>query len=137
MYDSDFLRLSLLIEDSFNQTTIMIVKVGSATEQSTKPQMEPMPHLPHFVAPICLIIVWKIAIFIFIVRICKLSRNGKLTINRSKQVPCRNCQYFKDSNYLNCAVHPSIVLTKEALNCSDYWSNSSQTSPKSTDDRLR
>lgn len=136
MYNSDFLRLSILREDSFNQTTIMSIIVGAA-KPSTKPQMETMPHTPQFVATICLIIVCKIAIFIFIARIFKLSRNGKLTINRLKQLPCRNCRYFKESHYLNCAVHPSIVLTKEAINCSDYWSKSSMTSPESTDDRLR
>lgn len=36
------------------------------------------------------------------------------------QSPCRNCKFFDDNNYLNCAVHPSIVLTKQAVNCSDY-----------------
>ena len=36
------------------------------------------------------------------------------------QSPCRNCKFFDDNSYLNCAVHPSIVLTKQAVNCSDY-----------------
>ena len=34
--------------------------------------------------------------------------------------PCRNCKFFDDNSYLNCAVHPSIVLTKQAVDCSDY-----------------
>ncbi len=36
------------------------------------------------------------------------------------QSPCRKCQFFDENNYLNCAVHPSIVLTNQAVNCSDY-----------------
>lgn len=33
---------------------------------------------------------------------------------------CRKCQFFNDNNYLNCALHPSVVLTNQAVNCSDY-----------------
>jgi hypothetical protein len=36
------------------------------------------------------------------------------------QVPCRNCQFFSNNFYLNCAVNATLVLTKEAINCSDY-----------------
>lgn len=41
-------------------------------------------------------------------------------------IPCRNCRFFKDSRYLRCAVHPSTVLTKQALNCLDYQPRESQ-----------
>lgn len=36
------------------------------------------------------------------------------------QSPCRKCQFFSNNFYLKCAVHPTIVLTKEADNCPDY-----------------
>lgn len=36
------------------------------------------------------------------------------------QSPCRKCQFFNENNFLNCAVHPSVVLTNQAVNCSDY-----------------
>ena len=36
------------------------------------------------------------------------------------QSPCRKCQFFDENNYLNCAVHPSVVLTNQAVNCPDY-----------------
>ena len=35
-------------------------------------------------------------------------------------VPCRNCCFFAQNQYLHCAVHPSTVLTAQAANCSDY-----------------
>ena len=36
------------------------------------------------------------------------------------QVPCKSCKFFAKNRYLNCAVHPFTVLTKQAKNCSDY-----------------
>lgn len=36
------------------------------------------------------------------------------------QSPCRKCQFFNENNYLNCALHPSVALTNQAVNCSDY-----------------
>ena len=33
---------------------------------------------------------------------------------------CTQCQYFVKNHFLNCAVQPSLVLTDEADNCSDY-----------------
>ena len=33
---------------------------------------------------------------------------------------CRNCQFYATNPYLKCAVHPSVVLTKQARNCIDY-----------------
>ncbi|MEG3849223.1 hypothetical protein QT971_17765 [Microcoleus sp. herbarium19] len=41
-------------------------------------------------------------------------------IHHFPQVPCRNCQYFSGNHHLKCAVHPGDVLTKKAINCSDY-----------------
>ncbi|RUS93463.1 hypothetical protein DSM106972_096120 [Dulcicalothrix desertica PCC 7102] len=33
---------------------------------------------------------------------------------------CTQCRYFAKNHFINCAVQPSIVLTDEATNCSDY-----------------
>lgn len=38
------------------------------------------------------------------------------------KVPCKNCRFFSNNRHLSCAVQPSIVLTKEAVNCPDYCS---------------
>lgn len=35
-------------------------------------------------------------------------------------IPFRNCRFYKDNRYLRCAIHPSIVLTKQAIDCLDY-----------------
>ncbi len=41
-------------------------------------------------------------------------------VNSSQEFICKKCRYFLDNNYLKCVVHPSTVLTKEAVNCCDY-----------------
>ncbi|MEW6497244.1 MAG: hypothetical protein AB1589_32790, partial [Cyanobacteriota bacterium] len=46
------------------------------------------------------------------------------TLNHAHQIPCSNCRFFNQSLYLKCAVHPSTVLSSEAMNCPDYCFNS-------------
>lgn len=41
-------------------------------------------------------------------------------LSRLNQVPCVNCHFFTTNSYLKCAVNPSTVLTKQAIDCPDY-----------------
>ncbi len=120
MYNLEFFRLYVLTENNFNQTKFVEVKVGESTDTTTKQKIEIIPHSEHLVAPVCLIIIWASAVFLLISNVWKFRHNGKLTINRFSKVPCCKCQYFDENSYLNCTVNPSIVLTKQALNCPDY-----------------
>ena len=53
----------------------------------------------------------------------KIKYNRRFGIHKSPQVPCKKCRYFAAKNqFLKCAVHPSKVLTAQAVNCSDYCS---------------
>ncbi|MEH2190076.1 MAG: hypothetical protein V7K64_28500 [Nostoc sp.] len=36
------------------------------------------------------------------------------------QAKCPHCRYFSHNSYLKCTVHPSTVLTDQAINCLDY-----------------
>jgi hypothetical protein len=45
-----------------------------------------------------------------------------ITTQSLDQIPCRNCQFFKENQYLRCAVHPAIALTQQAIDCQDYES---------------
>lgn len=122
MSNSDFSQLPVLTGDNFNQTNLIAAKEVRTTNEIIKPQILIRPYTPQPVPSICLIIVWGIAIFTFLPGVWKFILNHKLTSNRRLQLPCRNCEYFQHNYYLNCAVHPSIVLTEQALNCSDYCS---------------
>lgn len=40
-----------------------------------------------------------------------------------RKTPCDRCQYLSCNSYLKCALHPSIVLTEQAIDCQDYHPN--------------
>jgi hypothetical protein len=42
----------------------------------------------------------------------------------SPKALCHSCTYFNNNLYLNCALHPSKVLTESAIDCVDYGPNS-------------
>ena len=63
------------------------------------------------------------AVFVLIIPAIwiKINKQRVVTIGGRQRIPCKSCQYFVNNTYLKCAVHPNIVLTQKALNCSDYW----------------
>lgn len=115
-------ELYVSAEKSFNQVTLLEAKLVSATDNSTKLQVETTPYGALILAPVCFMIVWASVVFI-VAGVCKVTRDRdkKVNINLFKQFPCTNCRFFINNHYLQCAVHPSTALTKQALNCSDYW----------------
>lgn len=38
----------------------------------------------------------------------------------SSQLPCTQCYYFKRNLYLPCAVNPTVALTEQSRDCSDF-----------------
>jgi hypothetical protein len=50
----------------------------------------------------------------------KGSRTGWGQSEALKDVPCYKCQFFDNNPYLKCTVHPRIVLSHQAVDCSDY-----------------
>jgi hypothetical protein len=49
-----------------------------------------------------------------------------IVINPNQVTPCRRCQYLGDNSHLRCALHPSIVLTEQAIDCQDYHLNTKE-----------
>lgn len=138
MYKSYSLPLYILTENTVNQTTIIPGAVAPKTDITThKPHTDNIPYMPLLLSPIFLMFVWAMTKFILGSNARKSPHNGKVSSSTSHEVPCRNCQFFKDNHYLNCAVHPSTVLTKQALNCADYLPNSSTHESEFTDDYFR
>lgn len=41
-------------------------------------------------------------------------------LTRLQRVPCMNCHFYTMNPHLKCAVNPSVVLTKQAIDCPDY-----------------
>lgn len=73
------------------------------------------PDLSLIFAPVVLFAMAGIVIFH---RRSLFHQTNKL--NNLHQSPCRNCCFFSNNNYLQCAVNPSTVSTKAAINCCDY-----------------
>ncbi|TAE61839.1 MAG: hypothetical protein EAZ76_14690 [Nostocales cyanobacterium] len=70
--------------------------------------------------PLSFVFIWAIILLIFQKIRSNLDHKMYFSIHSLNQVPCKNCQFFANNHYLKCAVKPDIVLTEEAINCSEY-----------------
>lgn len=70
--------------------------------------------------------VWVSTIYIIIWLLCQIylkfgrAENQSLFILPFLQNTCKKCKFYNANPYLKCALHPSLVLTKQAQNCIDY-----------------
>ncbi|MDF5729922.1 MAG: hypothetical protein PUP92_18400, partial [Rhizonema sp. PD38] len=116
-----------------HQNTLMEAIIVHPRETTTQ-KTESITELAHLITPICLITVCTIIFYIFRQSFLKIPGNSKVVIYRFRQAPCINCHFFNKNQYLRCAVHPLIVSTKQALNCSDYCHKSSKNETETIDD---
>ncbi|MEB3283417.1 MAG: hypothetical protein VKK42_31295 [Lyngbya sp.] len=61
-----------------------------------------------------------IVVFIKQLQARKLLRSNLSLTKPFNKIPCANCQYFNNNLHLKCAVQPSIVLSEEAKDCTDF-----------------
>ncbi len=40
------------------------------------------------------------------------------------QIPCHSCRYSTNNHYLRCTVNPSTAFSESAINCFDFYKNS-------------
>jgi hypothetical protein len=120
------LKLYILDKRDFNlapsnKAKLILVSQSQAVTKPdlTKPEGIITPDEALFFIPFCYMIVSVILIFMF-PNVWKVRRAKIARFNCFNQVPCRNCRFFTDNHHLYCTVQPSIVLTKQALDCSDY-----------------
>jgi adenosine deaminase len=43
-----------------------------------------------------------------------------MTVRPTDRVPCKHCKFYSSNPILKCAIHPSKVLTPDAIHCPDY-----------------
>ncbi|MDF5725332.1 MAG: hypothetical protein PUP91_33760 [Rhizonema sp. PD37] len=85
-----------------------------------KPDLGTVPDAVIAFVPLGFVIIWT-GLFLMISKMRTMTIDKIIiTANPLKKVPCNNCQFFSSNAFLKCAVQPSIVLTEEANNCSDY-----------------
>jgi hypothetical protein len=69
---------------------------------------------------LCFAVAW-ILVLLVVWSMGAAIREAVTTTKRLHKIPCSNCQFFTNSHYLKCPVHPSEALTENAINCPDYF----------------
>ncbi|MBD2195272.1 MULTISPECIES: hypothetical protein [Calothrix] len=95
-----------------------------------KPAPFSIPDVAISVTPLAVLITWLG--FFILLRKYQTSRDNKkgFIIQTLRKVPCKNCQFYANNHYLKCAVQPSLVMTEEAKNCSEYSPSTNKSSSK-------
>jgi hypothetical protein len=73
--------------------------------------------------PLCFVSAWGL-IFLLFSSIGGAVTDSVRRAQRMHQIPCANCVFFTGDYHLKCPVHPRIALSEDAIDCSDYRSNS-------------
>ncbi|MBU7584369.1 MAG: hypothetical protein KAF91_15880 [Nostoc sp. TH1S01] len=98
--------------------------------QKTQPQSVNFPSAALYLSPLGLLFSW--IIFFLVLRKIQRFLDNKMvfSVKSLHQVPCKNCRFYSNNHYLKCAVQPSIVLTDEAKNCSEFCAKKDKLSEK-------
>ncbi|MDF2386491.1 hypothetical protein JMG10_33815 [Nostoc ellipsosporum NOK] len=109
------LQKKLAADGNFHQITQSEVK-----QEQRQIDTLNLPDIVVSLTPVGLLVSW--IIFFLILGKVRTALDNKivLRINTLHKVPCKNCQFYSNNNYLKCAVQPSIVMTEEAKDCSEY-----------------
>ncbi|MEH2236612.1 hypothetical protein [Nostoc sp.] len=115
MYHDQSLQKTVAANSNLPQLILSEAKKNQAqTHELT------IPDIAISLSPVGFIIGW--IVFFIILRKIRAFLDDKMvfSINGFHKVACKNCHFYSNNHYLKCAVNPSIVLTKEAMNCSEY-----------------
>jgi hypothetical protein len=79
------------------------------------PLMQPVP----WEAMASLILLSTIGVLIYACIPKRKQHSSKVTLPIT--IKCFSCQYFNDNHYIECALHPLIVMTEQVVDCKDYY----------------
>lgn len=74
------------------------------------------------------IICWAAIFFMLSKRVRFTRKEIAVDLKTLHQIPCKNCKFYSNDPHLKCAVNPSIVLTEQAIDCSDYLTKANKLS---------
>ena len=120
MYFNRDLQPILAVDSNSNQTT--------QTEEGNGYRLTDPQIATSVAGSLAFIVAW--VVFFLMLSKLRTVLDNKIVfpVKTLNKLPCQNCEFFCSNNYLKCAVQPSMVMTEEAKNCSDY-------SPKSKSNR--
>jgi hypothetical protein len=122
MYSDRNFQANVTVDSNSNQTT--------QTEQGNIYGLT-VPEIAACVGGSFGSIVVVVVFFLMLSKLRTVVDNKIVFPNKSlNKLPCQNCEFFCSNNYLKCAVQPSMVMTEEAKNCSDYSPKNSKSSRK-------
>lgn len=96
--------------------------IEPASNSSTLQSEDNFPNEGLFVVPLLFLFIFSVA-FLKQSNIIQALYHRIVALKLSTQIPCFKCQFFKQNQYLQCAVQPCLVLSKEAIHCPDFQSN--------------
>ncbi len=109
-----------LQQDAASQRIIHEIKPNATPLEQAKQEKISTTDFLMFLGPVSFVMGWAV-LFFMLSKIGRAARDEFLiNIKHLNRVPCRNCQFYSNNVHLKCAVNPSIVLTEEAFNCTDY-----------------
>ncbi|RCJ23176.1 hypothetical protein A6S26_01055 [Nostoc sp. ATCC 43529] len=115
MYDHQILQRTVAANRNLDRVIDSEVK----SEQPPTNQLT-IPDMAISLSPLGFIIGWVVFLLVLQKIRSFLDRKMVFPTNSLHKVPCKNCRFYSNNNYIKCAVKPSIVLTEEAMNCPEY-----------------
>lgn len=74
-----------------------------------------------FLVPLCFVSAW-VVLALAVWHVVAATCDGLAQARQMHQIPCPDCQYFTNSHFLKCPIHPANALTETAIGCPDYQS---------------
>lgn len=69
--------------------------------------------------PICFVAAWGLVSLVGL-SLWTAARDSVRVAQRMHQIPCASCQFYTNTHFLKCPVHPSEAGTEDAVNCMDF-----------------
>ncbi|MEH1838679.1 MAG: hypothetical protein V7L20_07895 [Nostoc sp.] len=125
MYNPQMLATAIAGNNNLDQ-----VIVSEATKDKAQTHELTITDIAISLSPVGFVISW--IVFFLILRKIRALLDYKMVfpVKVLYKLPCKNCSFYSNNHYLKCAVNPSIVLTEEAINCSEYSPSKKDSSSK-------
>ncbi|MCC5659650.1 hypothetical protein LC608_22280 [Nostoc sp. XA010] len=125
MYHPQMLPTNVAANSNLHQ-----VIVSEATKDKAQTHELTITDVVISLSPVGFVISWMV--FFLILRKIQAFLDYKMVFPAKAlhKLPCKNCSFYSNNHYLKCAVNPSIVLTEEAMNCSEYSPSKKDSSSK-------
>jgi hypothetical protein len=72
-----------------------------------------------FLVPICFVLAWLLVAALAWTTWTAI-RDAVASAKKMHEIPCANCQFFTNTHFLKCPVHPKSALSTDAIGCPDY-----------------